>query len=153
MNLVRIKINSILIICTAIIILLSGLFSSYAETLPYENDYPAATVVETLSSEDNSMPFAPTEPASETLPYADKNDVVVPKPFGVADKKDEPKLFWGFVMWIVVGVLIAVILAVVLTNKTKAYRGGGKKRYSTGNKMGGKKRLLNEKYYNNRKRK
>ena len=68
-------------------------------------------------------------------------------------EENEPVLFWGFVAWICIGVGIAVILAVLLTTKTRAYRSGGRKRYSTGDKISGKKRLLDDQYYNNRKRK
>lgn len=88
----------------------------------------------------------------EPLPEISSEDIVIPSAIGEAKEENEPSLFWGFVAWICVGVGFAVILAVLLTTKTKAYRGGGKKRYSTGDKISGKKRLLNDKYYNNKRR-
>ncbi len=94
---------------------------------------------------DNSQEYV------KPLPEVAPEDITVPKPV-VDAKDDEPTLFWGFVAWICIGVGVAVILAVLLTTKTRAMRSGGKKRYSTGDKISGKKRLLNDKYYNNQKR-
>lgn len=82
-----------------------------------------------------------------------ETEVEIPEAIGSAKEENEPNLFWGFVCWICIGVGIAVILAVLLTTKTGAYRSGGKKRYSSGDKISGKQRLLNDKYYNNHKRK
>lgn len=93
----------------------------------------------------------PTYP--ESLPEIDETDIVIPPVIGELKEENEPALFWGFVAWVCIGVGAAVILAVLLTTKTRAYRGGGKKRYSTGDKISGKKRLLNDQYYNNNKRK
>lgn len=120
-------------------------FTVDAETLPYDEAESVNSAQATTS--------APLSSSDEVLPSASPQDVVVPHAVGLTEDKDEPKLFWGFVMWILMGVAIATILAVILTTKTKAYRGGGKNRYSSGNKMGGQKHLLNEKYYQNRKRK
>lgn len=88
----------------------------------------------------------------ESLPEAPKEDIVIPEAIGTIKEENEPALFWGFVAWICIGVGVAVVLAVLLTTKTKAYRGGGSKRYSTGDKISGQKRLLNDKYYHNNKR-
>lgn len=93
----------------------------------------------------------PTYP--EPLPEVSESDIVIPPVIGELKEENEPALFWGFVAWICIGVGAAVILAVLLTTKTKAYRGGGKKRYSTGDKISGKKRLLDDQYYNNSRRK
>lgn len=137
--------NCIFVLAVALFLLLFNVFTVGAETVPADRTAPSVSSGETLPSE-----FASEQ---ETLPSASPQDVVVPHAVGLTEDEDEPKLFWGFVMWILVGVLIATVLAVVLTAKTKAYRGGGKNRYSSGNKMGGQKHLLNEKYYQNRKRK
>lgn len=141
----KLRLNSIALLMIAVFMLLFGNLGANAETLPYED---------TVSVE----PSAVSETASastfdEVLPSASPHDVVMPHAVGLTEDKDEPKLFWGFVMWILVGVIIAVMLAVILTTKTKAYRGGGKNRYSSGNKMGGQRHLLNDKYYHNGKRK
>ncbi len=89
----------------------------------------------------------------EPLPEAPPEDIIIPDVIGDVKEENEPALFWGFVAWVCIGVGIAVVLAVLLTTKTKAYRAGGKKRYSTGDKISGKKRLLNDTYYQNTKRK
>lgn len=137
--------NCIFVLAVALFLLLFSAFTAGAETVPVDRTSPSVSSGETLPSDSASE--------QETLPSASPQDVVVPHAIGLTEDEDEPKLFWGFVMWILVGVLIATVLAVILTAKTKAYRGGGKNRYSSGNKMGGQKHLLNEKYYQNRKRK
>ncbi len=105
---------------------------------------------------DTTAPTATVRPEPtypESLPEVSESDIVIPPVIGEIKEENEPALFWGFIAWICIGVGAAVILAVLLTTKTKAYRGGGKKRYSTGDKISGKKRLLNDQYYNNSRRK
>ena len=110
----------------------------------------------TAVEEESSVPFTEEEPEPtyrESLPEAPQEDIVIPEAIGEIKEENEPSLFWGFVAWICIGVGVAVVLAVLLTTKTKAYRGGGSMRYSTGDKISGKKRLLNDKYYHSNKRK
>ncbi len=87
-----------------------------------------------------------------SLPEIASEDVDIPSAIGGNLEENESDLFWGFVAWICIGVGIAVIFAVLLTTKTRAFRNSGKKRYSSGDKISGKQRLLNDKYYTNNKR-
>ncbi len=115
-----------------------------------ETTYSEETTEEATESITETRP----EPTyREPLPEAPPEDIIIPDVIGDVKEENEPALFWGFVAWVCIGVGIAVVLAVLLTTKTKAYRAGGKKRYSTGDKMSGKKRLLNDTYYQNTKRK
>lgn len=110
----------------------------------------------TATEEGTTVPFTEEEPEPtyrESLPEVAPEDIVIPEAIGEIKEENEPALFWGFVAWICIGVGVAVVLAVLLTTKTKAYRGGGSMRYSTGDKISGKKRLLNDKYYQGNKRK
>lgn len=116
----------------------------------------SADPVEDVTSESDTSVTEITETATEPttlLPEVQDSDIEYPAVVGRVDEQDDPSLGGGFVMWTIVGVLVAVVLAIVLTSKTKAYRGGGKKRYSTGNKMGSGPHLLNDKYYHKRKQK
>lgn len=88
----------------------------------------------------------------ESLPEISSGDIEIPSAIGENLDENEPSLFWGFVAWVCIGVGAAVIFAVLLTTKTKAYRNGGKKRYSTGDKISGKKRLLSDEYYNTKRK-
>lgn len=112
------------------------------------------TTEETLASDatEVSEETEPEKTYPEPLPDISSDDIVIPsKPIDISE--NEPSsLFWGFIAWICVGVGSAVILAVLLTTKTRAYRGGGKKRYSTGDKISGKKRLLGDQYYNSKRK-
>ncbi len=110
-----------------------------------EETLPSDATEETLSTE-------PEKTYPEPLPEVSTEEIVIPTQSPVITEDENPSLFWGFVAWICVGVGAAVILAVLLTTKTRAYRGGGKKRYSTGDKISGKKRLLNDKYYNTKRK-
>ena len=141
----RIPQNLINFMLVTISFLLIGTVTFFAETVPSD-----VTLPDTAGSEPYTLA---TEPVATSLPQVEDYDVEIPQVIGAVDKKDEPTLGGGFVMWIILGVLVAVILAVILTSKTKAYRGSGKKRYSTGDKISGQRHLLNDKYYHNRKRK
>ncbi len=168
------KLFSILIICTVLIV--TGVFCVNAETTAYEDTYANESYVEVTEATEyiENTTSAGTDPVEtetvtdetvaqsetpetkpqptypESLPEIASSDIVIPEVIGDAKEENEPVLFWGFVAWICIGVGVAVILAVLLTTKTKAYRGGGKKRYSTGDKISGQKRLLNDKYYNSK---
>ena len=158
-----------------VIMIFAGCFGVCAETTPeetyaIESFVPDATE-ETQETATQSGEEDPTEDTSATeetstavqtepepsyrapLPTAPESDIVIPDAIGSIKEENEPSLFWGFVAWICIGVGVAVVLAVLLTTKTKAYRGGGKKRYSTGDKISGQKRLLSDKYYQSRKHK
>ena len=107
------------------------------------------TVAETDSTQQSTQNNN-TPQRIESLPEVASSELVIPSAVGENIDENEPKLFWGFVAWICIGVGAAVILAVLLTTKTKAYRSGGRKRYSTGDKLSSNKRLLDDKYYNRR---
>ncbi len=135
------KIGQNLIITALLaVFMLFGSVSIFAETEGYDEVYPTEST--------QSISMSTPENTERTLPEVQIADVEIPKAIGSTVQQDEPKLTGGFILWIILGVVVAALLAVILTSKTKAYRGGGKKRYSTGNKMGGKTHLLNEKYYN-----
>lgn len=85
------------------------------------------------------------------LPTVEDTEIVPPTVVGAVEDREEPSLFWGFVSWILIGVGAAVIFAVMLSTKAKAYR-GGRDRYSTTDKISGKKKLLSQEYYDKRKR-
>ena len=150
--------------------------SAFAETEPTEETYAIESFVEettapveetqgstasdplessTGEAESSTAPIEtrPEPTYRESLPEVPPEDIIIPDVIGEVKEENEPALFWGFVAWICIGVGIAVVLAVLLTTKTKAYRAGGKKRYSTGDKISGKKRLLSDNYYHNSKRK
>lgn len=168
----------IVLILFSFLVFFSGSFAVFAETTAPSETYAVESFVsettvpetedptqeatdpsENTTGEVSSETTAPTETTRpeptypESLPEISESDIVIPPVIGELKEENEPALFWGFVAWICVGVGAAVILAVLLTTKTKAYRGGGKKRYSTGDKISGKKRLLNDQYYNNSRRK
>ncbi len=173
-------INKSIFVAVALVLFLMSSFGVFAETYPayeeetyaiesyveettdyYFQDETQDTYEDTTEDTETTAESA-TEAATETrpeptykesLPEAPPEDIIIPDVIGDVKEENEPALFWGFVAWICIGVGIAVVLAVLLTTKTKAYRGGGKQRYSTGDKMSGKKRLLNDKYYQNTKRK
>lgn len=174
--------NAFILILIALMVVIAGAGSVFAETEAPEETYANESYVEetteefteavteetqtdpaeestaadetSSSTEETVAPTTRPEPTyREPLPEISENDIVIPPVIGEAIEENEPKLFWGFVAWICIGVGAAVILAVLLTTKTKAYRGGGKKRYSTGDKISGKKRLLDDQYYNNSRRK
>ncbi len=170
------KVLSILIICT--IFATAGMLCISAETTAYDETYAVESFIEeteaTEYTEDTTAQITDpvesgiteTEPEQQTetqetrpkptypesLPEISSSDIIIPDVIGDIKEDNEPALFWGFVAWICIGVGVAVILAVLLTTKTKAYRGGGKKRYSTGDKISGQKRLLNDKYYNSKRK-
>ncbi len=172
MNRVPFLKNSILITIVLCVLLTVGIAAVYAETEPDET-YAIESFVtestETTEASENTLASEPQETTSgaedtttapltapeqtyrEPLPEVPSEEIIIPEPI-VDAKGDEPPLFWGFIAWICIGVGIAVVLAVLLTTKTRAMRSGGKKRYSTGDKISGKKRLLNDKYYNDHKR-
>ncbi|MBE6738502.1 MAG: hypothetical protein E7566_07640 [Ruminococcaceae bacterium] len=136
--------NLIITALLAVLVLL-GSVSVFAETESYTEIFPEET---SQISSSESIP----ENTERTLPEVDRADLEIPKAIGSVSEKDEPTLTAGFVLWIILGVAVAALLAVILTSKTKAYRSGGKKRYSTGNKMSTKTHLLNEKYYHKKRK-
>lgn len=94
-----------------------------------------------------------TEPSYRApLPEIEDTEITPPTVVGAVEDREEPTLFWGFVSWILIGVGVAVVFAVVLSTKAKAYR-GGRDRYSNTDKISGKKKLLSQDYYDKRKRK
>ncbi len=127
---------------------------TYTEAVTdYAEDTTASEGVADTTEATTAVETRPEPTYPEPLPEVSESDIVIPPVIGELKEENEPALFWGFVAWICIGVGAAVILAVLLTTKTKAYRGGGKKRYSTGDKISGKKRLLDDQYYNNSRRK
>lgn len=166
--------KSILLCIILAVFLLFGMVTVGAETEPVTETYAIESFV-TDATEDTENPTSSTgeetteetlasdatevseetEPEKtypEPLPDISSDDIVIPTQSPIITEDENPSLFWGFVAWICVGVGVAVILAVLLTTKTRAYRGGGKKRYSTGDKISGKKRLLSDKYYNSKRK-
>lgn len=166
----------VLLICMAIGAM--GLFAASAETDPTDETYAIESYVEeTTEYIEETEPVETTDPVEETtavettadptegttaetkpkptykepLPEISSGEIEIPSAVVSSKEENEPNLFWGFMAWVCIGVGSAAILAVLLTTKTKAYRSGGKKRYSTGDKISGKKRLLNDKYYDNKK--
>ena len=110
----------------------------------------AATVSSTAETESTSEATEPSYRAP--LPEIEDTEITPPTVVGAVPDREEPTLFWGFVSWILIGVGVAVVFAVVLSTKAKAYR-GGRDRYSNTDKISGKKKLLPQDYYDKRKRK
>lgn len=97
-------------------------------------------------------PTEATEPSYRApLPTLEDNEIPQPTVVGLVEDREEPNLFWGFVCWILIGVGVAVVFAVVLSTKARTYR-GGRDRYSNTDKISGKKKLLPQDYYDKRKR-
>lgn len=119
-----------------------------------DNTEPAETTQSEEAVEETSAEAVTTEATEPSyrapLPTVEDTQIQVPTAIG-SDVENEPSLFWGFVSWILIGVGAAVIFAVVLSTKAKAYR-GGRDRYSATDKISGKKKLLPQDYYDKRKR-
>ena len=136
-------------------------FSAFSVCAEPDETYAIESYVATDDEADktegeSSTAQASTETKSEPtyrapLPTVENTKPKVPEVVGAVEDREEPSLFWGFVSWILVGIGAAVIFAVVLSTKAKAYR-GGRDRYSTTDKISGKKKLLSQDYYDKRKR-
>ncbi len=134
------------------------------ETEGYEEETPESEYTEGTEAAETSSAAASstavteasteaTEPSYRApLPEIEDTEITPPTVVGAIDDREEPTLFWGFVSWILIGVGVAVVFAVVLSTKAKAYR-GGRDRYSNTDKISGKKKLLSQDYYDKRKRK
>lgn len=164
--------NILLMTFLVVFMLFGTAFSVFAETEPTET-YAIESFVPDTTEENTEPPVTegadttasdPTETDTvaettakpeptyrESLPEISSEEIVIPSKIEEA-QQEEGSLLWGFIAWVCVGVGVAVILAVLLTTKTKAIRSGGKKRYSTGDKISGKQRLLDDKYYNKRRK-
>ena len=56
-----------------------------------------------------------TEPSYRApLPEIEDTEITPPTVVGAVPDREEPTLFWGFVSWILIGVGVAVVFAVVL---------------------------------------
>lgn len=125
-----------------------SVFAEPDETYAIESfaatDDEASEVTELAETEPEPTYRAP-------LPTVEDTEIVTPTVVGAVEDREEPSLFWGFVSWILIGVGAAVIFAVVISTKAKTYR-GGRDRYSTTDKISGKKKLLPQDYYDKRKR-
>lgn len=124
-----------------------SVFAEPDETYAIESfaatDDEASEVTEPAETEPEPTYRAP-------LPTVEDTEIVTPTVVGAVEDREEPSLFWGFVSWILIGVGAAVIFAVVISTKAKTYR-GGRDRYSTTDKISGKKKLLPQDYYDKRK--
>ena len=107
-------------------------------------------VTEEETSETESAETEPEPTYRAPLPEVEDTEIQMPTVVGAVEDREEPTLFWGFVSWVLIGVGVAVVLAVVLSTKAKAYR-GGRDRYSNTDKISGKKKLLPQDYYDKRK--
>lgn len=86
------------------------------------------------------------------LPTVDSSEIVIPTAVGTLAENAVTNATAGIVSWLCVGIGIAVIIGVLLSTKTNERKNGGKQRYGSGNKITGKKRLLSDEYYQNRKK-
>lgn len=138
----------------------------YEETEDFTEEYvepeytEAESTAETVASSEVNGSTSATQVTTEAtepsyrapLPEIEDTEITPPTVVGAVEDREEPTLFWGFVSWILIGVGVAVVFAVVLSTKAKAYR-GGRDRYSNTDKISGKKKLLPQNYYDKRKRK
>lgn len=156
MNKGKITIKFLLIAIMAVMVLGSvSAFSVFAEP---DETYAVESYVATDDEEETTAESATATVATEPeptyrapLPTIEDTEIVPPTVVGHVEEKEEPSLFWGFVSWILIGVGVAVVFAVVLSTKAKTYR-GGRDRYSNTDKISGKKKLLPQDYYDKRKR-
>lgn len=153
MNKGKITIKFLLAMLFVMVIL--GSFSAYSVFAEPEETYAIESFV--ASDDEYATEVAPTtteatEPSYRApLPTLEDDEIIPPAVVGQVEEREEPNLFWGFVSWILIGVGVAVVLAVMLSTKAKAYR-GGRDRYSNTDKISGKKKLLAQEYYDKRKR-
>ena len=156
MNKGKITIKFLLVAIMAVMVLGSvSAFSAFAEP---DETYAVESYVATDDEEETTAESATATVATEPeptyrapLPTIEDTEIVSPTVVGHVEEKEEPSLFWGFVSWILIGVGVAVVFAVVLSTKAKTYR-GGRDRYSNTDKISGKKKLLPQDYYDKRKR-
>ncbi|MBQ7810023.1 MAG: hypothetical protein IJ346_03555 [Clostridia bacterium] len=156
MNKGKITIKFLLVAIMAVMVLGSvSAFSAFAEP---DETYAVESYVATDDEEETTAESATATVATEPeptyrapLPTIEDTEIVPPTVVGHVEEKEEPSLFWGFISWILIGVGVAVVFAVVLSTKAKTYR-GGRDRYSNTDKISGKKKLLPQDYYDKRKR-
>jgi len=133
-----------------------GSFSAYSVFAEPDETYAVESFVATddeaaITEPDTTVAEA-TEPSYRApLPTLEDSDITPPAVVGQVEEREEPSLFWGFVSWILIGIGVAVVFAVILSTKAKTYR-GGRDRYSNTDKISGKKKLLPQDYYDKRKR-
>lgn len=157
MNKGKITIKFLLAVLGAVMIL--GSFSAFSAFAEPDETYAIESYVATDDEEETTVAESlattvATEPEPTyraPLPTVEDTEFVPPTVVGHIEEKEEPSLFWGFVSWILIGVGVAVVFAVVLSTKAKTYR-GGRDRYSNTDKISGKKKLLPQDYYDKRKR-
>ena len=142
-------------VCFALGLLLSfaSVFPAFAEPEEtYAIESYAASDDEAVNSEaDEPASTEATEPSYRApLPTVEATEIIPPAVVGAVEDREEPSLFWGFASWILIGIGVAVVFAVMLSTKAKAYR-GGRDRYSNTDKISGKKKLLAQDYYDKRK--
>lgn len=155
------KITIKFLLLTVLLTVVLGAFSAVSVFAEPDETYAVESFVasedEDLISQTEQTETALTEETQPEptyrapLPEIDDTEIQMPTVVGQVEDREEPSLFWGFVSWILIGVGVAVILAVIFTTKAKAYR-GGRDRYSTTDKISGKKKLLPQDYYDKRKR-
>lgn len=127
-----------------------SVFAEPDETYAIES-FAATDDEATTETEPATTETEPEPTYRAPLPTVEDTEIVPPTVVGAVEDREEPSLFWGFVSWILIGVGAAVIFAVVISTKAKTYR-GGRDRYSTTDKISGKKKLLPQDYYDKRKR-
>lgn len=122
------------------------------ETYPEEETYAEEETEPVYYEEETEAPeeetYAVLDNDLDDLPEAD----TAPHPTAPRTKKakESADMTYGIISWacVIVGVLTVII--VILSNKSGYYGGSGKQRYDEGNKITGKKRLLNDDYYTSR---
>lgn len=148
----KITIKFLFALVSAIMIL--GLFSGFSAFAEPDETYAVESFVATDDQHETETTEPPTEAPEPTyrapLPTIEATEIKPPLVVGQVEERQEPTLFWGFVSWILIGVGVAVVFAVVLSTKAKTYR-GGRDRYSNTDKISGKKKLLSQEYYDKRK--
>lgn len=97
--------------------------------------------------------YAVTQGKVDELPTVDK--FIKPTAVRLDENKIREKddLTYGFASWACVIIGVLTVIVVLISNKTHYSSGSGKQRYEEGNRITGKRRLLDDDYYNTRKHK
>ena len=126
--------------------------TTVADTEPVQTEPTTQAVTQTVETQETEAPYS-TYATTSPVTSPTKAEEIYTKPTAVrVEKEKKPESYiYGIVSWICVIVGVLVVIVVLISNKTTYYGGSGKQRYDEGDRITGKKHLLNDDYYNSRK--